>query len=384
MMAADLLTENIGRSRRGGSAEYRLVTAPQITDNWNSLVAGRHPTVRERWLRLAPGRLPGENIVFLLEKDGDVQVAVSGVVMDRPAENTRLDPQAIFSGAAAIHGLAASGPHPWHAMPAGRLYPCLLLMQTHYELVPVGPAADDVAACARLVSEIVRWAERAGIRSIAAQYLTPEAAALVTALRGAGFTVIDFASRCDLDVVWDDFDGYLATLPQRRRSAIRRELRILEDRGVRVVELAGRDREDELLALRVQLVAKYGSRPNPDKEAANLAILRREFSASELTTFAAIRAGKMMSFGIFAREGGDWIPMLTGSDYDDDYSPLTYFATLYYRPCQVAPAIGVTKMWFGLGSWEAKRLRGCRLRPLVGAARLVGGATMLGTADGDE
>jgi hypothetical protein len=37
---------------------------------------------------------------------------------------------------------------------------------------------------------------------------------------------------------------------------------------------------------------------------------------------------------------------------------------MFYLPAMLAPARGVTQIDYGLGSWEAKRLRGCELTPL--------------------
>jgi len=244
-------------------------------------------------------------------------------------------------------------------------------MLPHYEMLPVGPAAAEDTACTRLVAEIVWWARHTGVRSIAAEYLTPEARALRRALRSAGFTIAELASRCDMDVVWTDFGGYLATLPARRRVVIRRELRALDERGIQIVARGLRPEEDELLALRCQLVEKYGGQPHPAKEQGMLDRLRSEFRAGEVTVFAASRGDRMLGFSLFVQEGVHWVPLLTGSDYGDQDARFTYFATLFYRPCAEAAGRGVTKISFGLGSWEAKRLRGCYLSPLQGAAALV-------------
>jgi hypothetical protein len=332
-------------------------------------------------MRLAPHRLPGSPVTFVLHGRSDAaaravgRIAIHGSVMDGPSPNTRIDPYSIFSGASAYQGLAPAGPHPWRNADPGGVYPCLLLMLPHYELLPVGPAAGQVAACGELVRAISGWARQQGIRSVALEYLTPEAAPLLAAASAEGFSAVEFASRCDLEVTWRDFDGYLRTLPSRRGVMIRRELRALAERGIDLEVRGLGAAETALIGLRCQLVAKYGGSPDPAKEAAMLDRLRGEFAAGELTVVVAQRAGRPLGFGLFVQEGTTWIPILTGADYTDPDSRLTYFATLFYRPSELAPGLGIGTIAYGLGSWQAKRLRGCKLAPLFGAAALLGGGT---------
>lgn len=336
-------------------------------EQWAETSRGAPPTVTPRWINLAPTRLPGEFTTFTLAGPDAPAVGIGGVVMESVFGNDRIDPYAILSGRSAHQGLALHGPYPWRGLEPAQVYPCLLLMFPHYECLPVGPAAGSVAACAELVRELVRWARERGVRSVVFEYLTPEAAALVTALREAGFTLVELASRCDLEVRWDSFESYLALLPSKRRIVVRRELRALADLGVRVSEGSLEEHESELVRLRCQLVAKYGNRVDPAKEAAFLERVRTRFAPDEVSVFTARRDGALLGFGLFIREGEYWVPLLTGTDYTDPASRLTYFATLFYRPVELAPARGVKIIPYGLGSWAAKRLRGCRLNPLYAA-----------------
>jgi predicted N-acyltransferase len=179
--------------------------------------------------------------------------------------------------------------------------------------------------------------------------------------------VVELAARCDLRVTWDSFDGYLAGLPSKRRIAVRRELRALADLGVTVTERTLHGEEPGLVRLRCQLVAKYGNRPDPAKEAAFLDRVRTGFAPGEVSVFEAVRGGTVLGFGLFVRDGDTWVPVLTGTDYADPASRLTYFATLFYRPAELAPGRGVRLIPYGLGSWAAKQARGCRPSPLHAA-----------------
>jgi uncharacterized protein len=347
---------------------------PELPADWDELVGPGFPSATRRWLGLAPARLPGRPVTATLRRHGRAVLAVRGTVLTEPSPNTRLDPYAIFSGRSVRHGLATGGPHPWRSVPAGDVLPCLLLMLPHYQTVPVGPAAADPAACSELVGALLDWAAGHGVRSVAAQYLDPAAGVLAGALVAAGGTAVAFADRCDLAVTWADFDGYLAGLPSKRRVVVRRERRALADRSVAVT--CGPLTEDtaELVALRCALVGKYGGSPDPAKEAAMLARIRAAFPGAA-TVFAARAGGPLLGFGVFVQDGPTWTPLLCGADYGVPESRLTYFATLFYEPAALAPALGVRTIPYGLGSWQAKRLRGCELVPLTGVClRLPGSA----------
>ncbi|MFH7339670.1 GNAT family N-acetyltransferase [Streptomyces sp. MB22_4] len=238
----------------------------------------------------------------------------------------------------------------------------------HYEALPLGRLAKDPDACGVLLERLRQWAGDQGLRSIAFEYLAPEAAVLTDALRAAGWPVVEFAARCDLHVTWSDFDGYMDTLSSRRRVRVRRELRALDEAGVRVATRALRDEEPELVDLRCQLVVKYGGTADHAKEASMIRRLRSCFGDDEITVVTAERGGKTLGFGVFVQDGETWMPTLAGADYTDPHSRLTYFATLFYKPIELAPERGIRIIPYGLGSWQAKQLRGCVAAPLYGAA----------------
>ena len=336
-------------------------------ERWAVTSATGPATVTPQWIDLVPRRLAGAFTTFTLTDAGRPLVGVGGVVMPARCANNRIDPYAILSGGSVHQGLAGAGPHPWADRDPAAVHPCLLLMFPHYECLPVGPEARSRTACAELVRRLVDWARGCGIRSVVFEYLTPEADSLLAALRRTGFTVVELADRCDLDVTWDTFDGYLSGLPSKRRIEVRRELRTLDDLGVTVTERGLRESEPDLVRLRCQLVAKYANPPDPAKEAGYLERVRTSFAPEDVSVFEAVRDGAVLGFGLFVRGGGAWVPLLTGTDYTDPASRLTYFATLFYRPAELAPRRGVRTIPYGLGSWSAKRRRGCRLSPLYAA-----------------
>lgn len=365
----------VAADRGGAPRPSTLDVTGDLPPEWDRLAGSGPVWATRRWLDLAPSRLPGRPLTATLRRGGEAVLAVRGTVLTEPSPNTRLDPYAIFSGGSAGLGLAVAGPHPWQSVPAAEVLPCLLLMLPHYQTAAVGAA--DPAGCAELVGALLGWAAGQGIRAVAAQYLDPAAAPLRDALVAAGGTAVAFADRCDLAVTWPDFDGYLAGLPSKRRVVVRRERRALAERGVTVTHgpLTGdvADVED-LVTLRCALVGKYGGTPDRARETAALDRIRATFGAAA-TVFTARAGTTPLGFAVFAQDGPVWAPLFCGADYGRPESRLTYFATLFYEPAACAPGLGVRTIPYGLGSWQAKVLRGCARVPLDGVClRLPAGA----------
>jgi hypothetical protein len=352
-----------------------LEVTADLPPEWDRLAGSGPVWATRRWLELAPARLPGRPLTFTLRRGGEPVLAVRGTVVTEASANSRLDPYTIFSGGSAELGLAVAGPHPWRGVPAADVLPCLLLMLPHYQTVAVGPAAADPAGCAELVAAVLGWAAGQRIRAVAAQYLDPAAGPLRDALVAAGGTAVTFADRCDLAVTWPDFAGYLAALPSKRRVVVRRERRALAERGVTVTRGPLTDAVDDLVTLRCALVGKYGGAPDRAKETAALDRIRATFGAAA-TVFAARAGGPLLGFAVFAQDGPQWTPLFCGADYQRPEARLTYFATLFYEPVALAPGLGVRTIGYGLGSWEAKRLRGCARVPLTGVCLRLPGAAV--------
>jgi len=354
-------------------AVARFTAVNGLPDDWDRRAAPSAPTLRASWIRLVEGRLGAPLRTFALHDGGDrLGVALCGTVLSAPGVNRRMDPYMMLTGQSRDDGLLPDGPHPWLGIPIEDLFPCLLLMFPNYETAPAGYQARVPAALAEFIAALTDWAADSGVRSLAATYLRPDCGELLDVLRAEGWLVAIMTQRCDTDVVWRDFDGYLAGFPSKRRIVIRRELRALAELDVELGErrLAAVD-ERELLALRCQLVGKYGGRPDAAKEAGLLDRLRAEFDAKDLLVVEAHRERRLLGFTLFVRDGEHWPALMTGSDYTNPAARLSYFATCYYRPAALAPGLGIRTISYGMGSWQAKKLRGCRLRPVHVAARRI-------------
>jgi hypothetical protein len=328
---------------------------------------------------------------FALREEGRTLVALGGTVLAEPLAAARVDPYQILSGRSAELGLIPAGPHPWRDLPVREVLPSVLFMYPNYATFPVGPAAADPVVLAELVRRLRRWGRSTGCSSLSFLYLTEATAPFLAALAGAGAQVVPLSETCVLDVGWTDFDGYLATLASKRRVVVRRELRGLADRSVVVGEEPLEDAAGELVRLRCSLVAKYGGVPSPAREERLLGLVRLYFRPEETVLVTARRAGALLGFMLFLREGDQWNALLAGADHGDPGSRFTYFATAFYHPAAIAPRCGIRRIHYGLGSWEAKTLRGCRRAAMWAAEIRLGTASevadrrrAVGTADRRE
>ncbi len=343
-----------------------------VADDWDAhLGSGAPATLSRRWITLAEGRIPGGARTLELSGDAGPSVSLVGGPVDAPTGHVRFDPFRVLSGGSAGEGVAEDGPHPWKGLSADEVFPCCLLMFPNYETAPAGPDARDPAALLAYVDGLVAWCRENGMRSVAGLFLRPDFPEFLDALRLRGFDVVPMVDRCDMDVTWQDFDGYVAGLPRKRRFAVRRELRDIALRGVEISERGVREEEPELVRLRAQIVTKYGGAPDAEREAGSLRHLREHFGPENVTVVEARQNGALLSFSILVRDGAQWTVLMSGTDYDRPDASFTYFATMFYRPAELAPQLGITSMAYGLGTLQAKKLRGCTVNTLSAAALLL-------------
>ncbi|MFB8087555.1 GNAT family N-acetyltransferase [Streptomyces sp. NPDC055992] len=345
-----------------------------IDENWDRWVGRAPVTLRHRWISLAEGRIPGGLRTFGLPgPDGD-RVALIGGVMEAPTGHVRFDPQRVLSGGSVGEGVVAEGPHPWHGLSADALFPSCLLMGPNYESAPTGPGARDPQVLKEYVRALLDWCRAQGIRSVSALFLRPDHPEFLDALRAEGFDVVPTVDRCDMDVTWDDLDGYIAGLRRNRRFAVRRELREIAEHGVEISERPIGEDEPELVALRAQIVTKYGGVPDAEREAGSFRHLRDHFGPENVWVVEARKDGALLSFTMLVRDGDQWTALMSGTDYEHPDASFTYFATMFYRPAELAPGQGITTIAYGLGTVQAKRVRGCTVSTLLAAGLVLDGS----------
>jgi uncharacterized protein len=339
-----------------------------LPPDWPSLTAGGPAVVRERWIRFGQSWYPGPYRTFALRTaDGRCMVAAGGTVLGEPGPVARRDPWYILTGRLAHAGFVADDPAPWDGVEPEAVHPCLMLMYPNYNAFPVGPGAGDPASLDRFLGELVAWAAGAGVRSIVLLYMTERTGALLPALERAGFSKVRITDRSDLHVTWSDLDGYVDALPHGRRTAVRREIRAIAERGLKLDSRLMAADEPELLDLRCELVAKYDGSADPAVEARIFDHIREHVPPGDTTVFTVSRDGATLSFSLFIQDGDEWTAMLTGSRYSVPDASFGYFSTIFYQPAAEAPARGIRTISYGPAAGDAKRRRGCHLAPCYAA-----------------
>jgi uncharacterized protein len=342
-----------------------FAVVPGVPVDWDSFAGDGPAAARGRWIRFGQSWYPGPYQTFALrDSAGQCLVAMGGTVLPAPAAVPRRDPYHILTGRTAHLGLCADGRHPWPVdLDPAEVYPCLVLMYPNYATFPVGPLAADADGLRRFAAELVGWAKAERIASIALVYLTPRAEPLLTELAEAGFSTVHMGERCDMDVTWPDFDGYLRSLPKKYRDEAKREINRMTERGLIRSSRMLAANEPELLDLRCRLIAKYDGGVNVADQAAIFDMIRDNVTPEDITVFTVTGGDRLLSFSLFIQDGPEWTVMLAGSAYGDPDAAYGYFSSMFYQPAAQAPARGVQLLAYGYGTLDAKRRRGCRLSP---------------------
>lgn len=163
-----------------------------------------------------------------------------------------------------------------------------------------------------------------------------------------------------------DFDDYVASLPARRRTQVRRERReFAAALPVRRHLLA--DCHEEAGALLAGHQQGHGH--DRDGVAAMTALLSRQAAAmgTEARVVAAHDGDRMIAFCLYYHYGATtWIRAVA---HDREHpAPHLYFNLMYYLPIEDAYAHGTTALHAGMTTIEAKRRRGARVSPLYALA----------------
>ena len=333
-----------------------------LSARWQALAVDAPMLATPGWLHAMRGRLGPRPLTFLVRSATRTELAVFASVQtaSRPGElfdlhHVLVEPTPEFPltdrSRALRTELSRTAPDQW--------VPSLIVMLPGYECVPVGPGATRQAVLAAVVDGALAWAADQAIPTVAFLYLRPEQHELANALRDNDFVRFPLTYTWDLHLTGTGPHDYLAALPRKRRKEARRELRTLDESGVRIAPAEVWPVFDELVDLRCQLVAKYRGRADREHEASRLRTMVKEVALDRPTLLLATAQDTPVGFALFAPNRDEWLCLAVGHDYADPRSRLTYFGAAYYRAAEAAYSASVRTLGYGQGSWQAKRARGC-------------------------
>jgi predicted N-acyltransferase len=228
-------------------------------------------------------------------------------------------------------------------------------------------AAGEMLAAAELL------ARELGAASLSFNCVDAHDEPLRGELRARGFAEFFSQRRCVLEV--DDLYCYRGRFRAHRRTVIRRELRALDEAGVRFDLCGLADLPVELLApLEHNLLRRYGVRRGLAQVEASLREARARFGRDGIGIIAT-RDGAISAFAVLLRWHDHLCVRHVGFDYDRQADLPLYFGTIFYVPAQFASALGVRVVDYGTGSIETKASRGCRVIDQYGYVRCADEAT---------
>jgi hypothetical protein len=224
------------------------------------------------------------------------------------------------------------------------------------------------ADVAELVAELRHRAASAGSNSdresaCVAMYV-PTTDAI--ALRRAGVTALPVLLDADawLELPPGGWDGWMQSLPSRRRRNVRREVRAFRDAGYTVSRVPLADCCDQLAALAGATQAKYGS---ASQAADWLKLLQLHVRGmGDAAQVAVCRRGDSPPLAFCLYYVWDETAYLrwAGFDYARLAGAAEYFNLVFYENVAAAEELGVRRIHIGIKAPEAKALRGAVLRPL--------------------
>ncbi|GAA2221676.1 GNAT family N-acetyltransferase [Streptomyces nogalater] len=334
-----------------------LVVDEELPEQWPDCTFLTSPA----WLKMMGDRPPGRGYFFRLVQDGVTVAATTGYLIEDP------DCYESFN----IHDLLWRDPpvFPDQDRPSARgperaaLFPFLALVQPGYDCAVAVPGPFAEEAVRGLLTEVTRWARRAG--AVCAAVLYASGSALPAVLEAdTAWSRWRGTVRSVLDVPAGGFDDYVAGLRKTSRQKVRWDLRDLASAGVRTVRADPAGLGAGEVGLRMNLVAKYGAYSTRDVERSRLERLVAFFPADRLRLFHCATAdGEVVAFSLFIAHGDQWHVFWCGFDYDNPASRRTYFDAMFYSPVRVAQTEGVRVIDYGLGYEKSKKWRGCHGAP---------------------
>lgn len=246
--------------------------------------------------------------------------------------------------------------------PTAALMPSLLAGGRHLGntrvLYGAEASADDLDALLAAAEGLARTTDAASVAFLHVDETDHE---LRRVLVRRGYQHYTSGRYSSLQVPADGFPGYLAALPRKRRASIAAERRKLRDEGCRI-SLEPFDGADlvRFAELEAELMRKYGIEWRDDQSLPTYAQVRDRFG-DDAFALVARADGRIRGFGLILRHNNHWYARQSGFDYAYQRRkrlPL-YFELLYYRLVEEAAAAGVTTVYYGHGSEDTKRSRGC-------------------------
>lgn len=334
-----------------------------VARRWGDHVGADVPVhAGEPWISATSHRLTKTRLTFLADEDGQPGGLQAAVVEDPAADEmvnlyrTLLAEPKVWkfpqASVAARTGLRAK------LAPVGEWMPHLVVLYPGFDSFVAASGGATPALATALVDAAVAWAHGHGMKAISFPYVRAGTVS-ARALAERGFRPVPLTYRSTLALA-GSFGDYLASLSRNGRSQVTKDRGRLADAGIRTMRCGFDESWQDVLALRCDLVERYGQQANVAMETTNMQRLRECFGTDGLRLYCSFLDGRVVGFTLFVVWRDSWYAAYTGT-YDEPATRGVYFDHVCYAPAADAIGEGVPELDLGIGAWEGKRRRGCQL-----------------------
>jgi predicted N-acyltransferase len=236
--------------------------------------------------------------------------------------------------------------------------------------IPYGPGqtftdGNSIDSRKRMLATISDAATDWGAEVQAVLYVPADDATSYSVLAQAGYVPFHGGANCVLDVPEDGLAGYLENLSSKRRHRRKSEIDAFRRNGLAIQPGDLGEHRMVLAEFAARLEQKYGTGSSVEHELRALDSIA-EHLADECEVHLITKAGALAGFSLFYTHHARIYAKNIGFDRElvksEDYA---YFNTSYYHMLDVAADRGVSRLEYGLGSYQVKAERGCRPEPYL-------------------
>ena len=337
-----------------------------VAARWRDHVGDDVPILASApWLDATLGRFAGRRLTFLATEEGRGG-GLQATVVDSAAAGEMINLYQTLLADPKVwkfpeESLAARGGLRAEAPPGECWLPHIAVLYPGFDSFVAASGGSTPALTATLVDAVLSWAREHEMKAVSFPYVTSDAGlSKVLAERGFRSIPLTFRSRVTVNA---SFDGYLASLSTNGRSQVNRERRRLAAAGVRTMRCAFDEVCQDVVALRCDLVERYGQKAEKDREEATLRALVSCFGTDQVRLYCSFLDGRLVGFSLGLVWGDTWLFLYTGT-YQRPQTSAVYFDHFVYAPIAGAISEGARVVDMGIGAWEGKRRRGCELTPV--------------------
>jgi uncharacterized protein len=314
------------------------------------------------WINATSHRLTCSRLTFLATDEGQSGGLQAAVVSEpKTGETTNLyrvllaEPKVFNFPTASV---AARAELRMRTPPIGEWLPHLAVLYPGFDSFVASSGGPTPALARVLVDAVLSWAAEHTMKAVSFPFVRSDTV-LPQVLAERGFRAIPLTFRSKL-ILGQSFTEYLASLSKNGRSQVTRDRRRLAQAGIRTERCSFDEVWPNILALRCDLLKRYGLKVDEHLETTNVRRLLTCFGEEQTRLYCSFLDGRVVGFTLFVIWRNSWYAAYTGT-YEDPRTRGVYFDHAFYAPIADATAEGAGVVDFGVGAWEAKRRRGCDL-----------------------